>query len=120
VNATVAKNQTFWFDRIEYIPSTSLSLSNKTIMVTSPDPAMQFATGWNDYAEIGNWTQTPGSVFAMNFYGMRIELICLFAYVDVVLQELHSAGMATYLPNGAEIRQRLHGRSTIMQLKFLS
>lgn len=70
VNATVAKSQTFWFDRIEYVPSSSVSLANKTITVDSPDPAMQFGNGWNDYAEIGNWTQTQNAVFAINFIGM--------------------------------------------------
>ena len=33
VNATVAKSQTFWFDRIEYVPSSSVSLANETILV---------------------------------------------------------------------------------------
>jgi hypothetical protein len=70
VNATVARSQTFWFDRIEYLPSTSVSLANRTVMLTSVDPAIQYASGWRDYANIGNWTQTAGSVFALNFYGM--------------------------------------------------
>lgn len=70
VNATVTESQTFWFDRIEYTPSTSVSLANKTILLNNLDPAIQFSTGWNDYAEIGNWTQTQGSLVALNFYGM--------------------------------------------------
>ena len=70
VNVTVTNNQTFWFDRIEYVPSPGVSLANKVISVDSPDPAMKFSDGWIDYVQIGNWTQTLNAVFAMNFYGM--------------------------------------------------
>jgi len=71
VNATVARNQTFWFDRIEYAPSTSASLANKTVMLTSVDPAIQYGPGWSSYANIGNWTQRQGGLFALNFYGTQ-------------------------------------------------
>ena len=70
VNATVGNNQTFWFDRIEYAPSSSVSLANKTILVKNTDSAMQFSNGWDDYLGIGNWTQTQNAIFATNFYGM--------------------------------------------------
>jgi hypothetical protein len=71
VNATVARNQTFWLDRFEYVPSTSVSLANRTIMLTSTDPAIQFGSGWNNYANIGNWTQRHGALFALDFYGTK-------------------------------------------------
>lgn len=70
VNITVTTGQTFWFDRIDYLPSTSVSLANKTIMLTSVDPAIQYGAGWHAYEEIGNWTQTQGAFLALDFYGM--------------------------------------------------
>jgi hypothetical protein len=40
VDATPAGNQTFWFDRIEYVPSLEVSLEQKAIRVLKYDPAM--------------------------------------------------------------------------------
>jgi hypothetical protein len=40
VNATPAADQTFWLDRIEYVPSLEVSLEQKAIRVLPLDPAM--------------------------------------------------------------------------------
>src|SRR6266498_1272642 len=70
VNATVAKSQTFWFDYIGYLPSKSVSLANKTIMLINVDSAIHYGSGWNAYGNIANWTQTQGDLVTLNFYGM--------------------------------------------------
>ena len=70
VNVTVAKDQPFWFDRIEYLPSTSVSLANKTMLLNSADPAIQFGNGWQQYVEVGKLTNMPDAMVALNFRGM--------------------------------------------------
>ena len=64
VNATPTNNQTFWFDRIEYAPSSSAPLENKSILLNCSDPAIQYGSGWIDYA-----TSINNSTFVLNFYG---------------------------------------------------
>ncbi len=70
VKATVLRNQTFWFDRIEYVPSPNLSLANETILIHHSDPRLQFGTGWGRYGEFAMGTSQRGAVFVFNFYGM--------------------------------------------------
>ena len=71
VNATVAKSQTFWFDYIRYLPSKSVSLANKMIMLNNIDPEIQYGgTGWNSFTSLANWTQTQGAFVTLNFYGV--------------------------------------------------
>ena len=64
VSATVGGNQTFWFDKIQYIPSASVSLENKFIQLDQKDPAILYGSGWSSYQ-----TQTTGSLLVCNFYG---------------------------------------------------
>lgn len=64
VNATVGENQTFWFDKIQYIPSASVSLENKTIQLDSSDPAILYGSGWS-----ASETQTNGAQVGCNFFG---------------------------------------------------
>jgi hypothetical protein len=46
LNAT-GREKTFWFDRIEYAPSATVPLENKTISVSGPgDEAFHFSAGW--------------------------------------------------------------------------
>ena len=45
VNATPASNQTFWLDRIEYVPSQQVSLEQKAIRVTPWDSALVGSKG---------------------------------------------------------------------------
>ncbi len=70
VNVTVAENQPFWLDRIEYLPSTSVSHANKTILLQNTDPAILFGNGWLPYVEVGNLTNTQGAMVECNFRGM--------------------------------------------------
>jgi len=70
VNATISTGRTFWFDRIEYAPSTRLSLSNKAIRVDNSDPELQYGPGWSSFGGVANGTQRSGSIFTFNFYGM--------------------------------------------------
>jgi len=68
VNATVSKNQTFWFDAIQYVPSASVPLALKAILVDSDDEALQYGNGWR-VLSTANTTEKTGSVLNFEFYG---------------------------------------------------
>ena len=70
VNATVLKNQTFWIDNIQYVPSASVSLNQKAIVVDNLDPQLQYGQGWQALGGTANMTTVPGSIFLYNFIGM--------------------------------------------------
>ena len=65
LNATAGANQTFWFDKIQYVPSASVSLENQTIQFDSADPSIVYGAGWS-----GAQTQTTGSQIGCRFYGI--------------------------------------------------
>jgi len=69
VNATVANKQTFWFDRIQYVPSAGMSLASKAILVDSGDKALQYGTGWGALGGTANSTSRTGSAFSFEFDG---------------------------------------------------
>jgi len=64
VNATAGENQTFWLDKIQYLPSASVSLENKKIQLDISDPAILYGSGWSGYG-----TQTYGAQLGCIFYG---------------------------------------------------
>jgi len=65
VTTTVTRQQTFWFDQIEYVPPLGVSLEDKTVMVsTYQDPAFQYSSGW-----INGVTTIRGSSVSFDFVG---------------------------------------------------
>jgi hypothetical protein len=88
VNATVAKEQTFWFDDIQYTPSASVSLEDAAVMVDSLDSQLQYGTGWQALGSTANMTTQTNSIFtsllislvrrefcfACNFFDGRIQV----------------------------------------------
>jgi hypothetical protein len=68
-NVKVLHQQTFWFDRIHYVPSSNVPLDNATVMVDSTDPAVQYSSGWTELNGIVNLTQTAGSTVTYEFFG---------------------------------------------------
>lgn len=77
VNATVLKNQTFWFDDIQYVPSASVPLGQAAIMVDNLDPQLQYGAGWQALGNSANMTTVPGSIFTYDFIGMQMQIISL-------------------------------------------
>ena len=69
MNVTVLHDQTFWFDQIQYLPSSKVSLDNSTVRVDSSDPAVQYGSGWTELDGIVNLTQTTGSTVTYDFIG---------------------------------------------------
>ncbi|KAF8802798.1 hypothetical protein BYT27DRAFT_7111408 [Phlegmacium glaucopus] len=72
VDVTVLKNQTFWFDRIQYVPSPSVSLDKAAIVVDSSDPQLQYGQGWQVWY-YANITTVAGSTFTFNFIGVSLS-----------------------------------------------
>ncbi|KAF9524783.1 hypothetical protein CPB83DRAFT_909679 [Crepidotus variabilis] len=73
VNVTVAKKQTFWFDRIQYTPSPSASIENSIIYIENSDPELQYGPGWGALGGTANLTQTKGSLFEFEFTGVSLS-----------------------------------------------
>ncbi|KAF8150202.1 hypothetical protein B0H34DRAFT_732997 [Crassisporium funariophilum] len=72
VNATVRREQTFWFDRIQYIPSAGVSLDQSIIYVDSSDSQINFGSGWSGLRGIANATSTPGTRLTFDFTGVSV------------------------------------------------
>ena len=68
MNVTVLQ-QSFWFDQIQYLPSSNVSLDNSTVYVDSSDPAVKYSSGWTELNGIVNLTQTAGSTVTYEFFG---------------------------------------------------
>lgn len=80
VNATVLKKQTFWLDYIEYLPSASVPLDGKAILIDNLDPQVEaaFGSGWGALGGTANETGQTNSVFTFNFTGKYPSVIFLF------------------------------------------
>lgn len=72
VNTTILKNQTFWFDNIQYLPSASVPLNEAVIMVDHLDSQIQYGAGWQALGSTANMTLVAGSTFNFNFTGMQL------------------------------------------------
>ena len=75
------ENQTFWFDNIQYLPSTSVPLDQAAIIVDNLDSQLQYGTGWGPLVEGAvdvhvNITAVAGSVFHFDFIGMQTDYCC--------------------------------------------
>ena len=68
VNVTVLHEQTFWFDELQYLPSSNVSLYNSTVIVYSSDSAVQYSSGWTELNGNVNLTQTAGSTLRFQFF----------------------------------------------------
>ena len=82
IQTAVARNQTFWFDRIEYRPSPSLSLENQTIRVPYSDATIQYGNGWGNFGDFAKGTQRNGAVMTFNFYGMTLILSSILSWLE--------------------------------------
>ncbi|KAF8797652.1 hypothetical protein BYT27DRAFT_7265536 [Phlegmacium glaucopus] len=72
VNATVLKNQPFWIDNIQYVPSTSVSLDQAVVVVDNLDPQLQYGPGWQGFV-FTNMTTFAGSMLTFNFIGVSLS-----------------------------------------------
>jgi hypothetical protein len=61
--------KTFWLDQIRYIPSPTLLLDNRTIMIDNTDPAVQFDANWSKLGGTANITTKQNSIAQVQFIG---------------------------------------------------
>ena len=74
LRATVSQN-TFWFDRILYSPSSSVNLDSSLIMVDAGDSAVHYSSGWQDMRDIGQLTLQGGAKVTVDFSGEYLVLL---------------------------------------------
>jgi hypothetical protein len=72
--------RTFWFDRLQYTPSPSLSLDSAVLVVDNHDPGILFDSKWGALGGSANMTQTSGSTATFLFTGMYLCLISLLGF----------------------------------------
>ncbi|KAJ3558507.1 hypothetical protein NP233_g11497 [Leucocoprinus birnbaumii] len=63
---------TFWFDSIRYIPSPTVSLTNKSILVDNTDPMVQLDRKWIILDDIATMTATNDSSAMVTFTGSSL------------------------------------------------
>ncbi|KAJ3515507.1 hypothetical protein NLJ89_g1716 [Agrocybe chaxingu] len=95
VNATVNREQTFWFDAIHYVPSPSASLDKAEILLDNRDPALGYGPQWQSLGATANMTTRQGSIFDFDFYGVSLSW---YGFIPTELP--HDATTATYSVDG--------------------
>jgi hypothetical protein len=71
VKTNVSNQQTFWFDQIQYNPSTSVSLNQSVLRIDSSDPVIQYSSGWQSLVQLINtsYTQITAASLTYQFTG---------------------------------------------------
>ncbi|KAF8808392.1 hypothetical protein BYT27DRAFT_7337774 [Phlegmacium glaucopus] len=75
VKVKVAHQNTFWFDQIQYLPSSSASLDQSLVRIDSSDSAVQYSSGWQGFGGIVDLTQTTGSTVTYSFSGTSLTFV---------------------------------------------
>lgn len=78
LNASVANQQTFWFDYIEYVPTT-IPVDQAPLLVYPGDSQFQYGAGWGPILfPGGNLTGQNGSTFSFQFSGASLTWFGLY------------------------------------------
>ncbi|KAF8808393.1 hypothetical protein BYT27DRAFT_7337775 [Phlegmacium glaucopus] len=75
VKAKVSNQKTFWFDQIQYLPSSNVSLDESIVRINSNDPDIQYSSGWKELNGVVNLTQTTGSTITYVFTGVSLSFV---------------------------------------------
>jgi len=69
-----------WFDQIQYLPSSNVSLDQSIVRVDSSDSAIRYSSGWmeDSPSKSVNYTQTAGSTVTYEFSGSQTVEFCSF------------------------------------------
>ncbi|PPQ97527.1 hypothetical protein CVT26_006530 [Gymnopilus dilepis] len=97
VNATVTSGHTFWFDSIQYVPSASDNLSQKSVLVDNHDSSLQFGSGWAALGGTANLTSVPNSIFTYEFTGTSLSW---YGFIPTELP--HEQATASYTIDGGQ------------------
>ena len=69
LRATVRNQYIFWFDRIEYSPSSSANLDSSLITINARDLAVTYGPGWQDLRNVGKMTLQQEANATVEFSG---------------------------------------------------
>ncbi|KIJ32452.1 hypothetical protein M422DRAFT_184512, partial [Sphaerobolus stellatus SS14] len=69
--------QQFYFDYIGYFPSSTVSLSSKTLNVDHLDPAIQYGAGWQALGSTADMTSVAGTELTFEFIGTSLSWLGL-------------------------------------------
>ncbi|KAF5344757.1 hypothetical protein D9756_011069 [Leucocoprinus leucothites] len=92
-----SSSQTFWLDQIRYIPSPTLPLDKKTILIQNADPAIQYDSQWRSRTWYDNMTNTQGSVAQVTFIGTSISW-----YAITPTEFAHNGSQGSWAMDGGE------------------
>lgn len=73
LRAIVDANQTFWFDRIQYLPTPGFPVTNVTTAVWSSDSEPKYDSSWTYKENTCRMTTQYGSMATFDFYGVYSE-----------------------------------------------
>lgn len=68
VAVTVSNQETFWFDYIQYLPTSSVSLANSALSIDFTDSQIQYGAGWSSN-NLGSSTSQNGATLSFQFTG---------------------------------------------------
>ncbi|PPR02071.1 hypothetical protein CVT24_011170 [Panaeolus cyanescens] len=93
VNVTVKQSQTFYFDRLTYLPSSTVRRDDKVIAIENFDPELIYDSHWEPWGPglLANITQQPGSKVTFYFSGISLKWISYVPY-----QKPHRPASGTY------------------------
>ncbi|KAF5344752.1 hypothetical protein D9756_011074 [Leucocoprinus leucothites] len=98
IDVTVqSPNHTFWLDQIRFIPSPTLPLDNKTILIENTDPAVQFDAKWEAMGATANITTVLGSAAWVTFIGTSISW-----YAFIPTERPHNESRGSWSMDGGE------------------
>lgn len=109
VNAIVADGEMFWFDRVIYTPSVSVSLSNQAMFIDNHNTQIQYGAGWRIDGGSANITNQAGTKFTYEFDGISSDQGFLIghAILNKITQVPRYVGLAML-----EVAHRQHPRRT--------
>ncbi|KAK1227534.1 hypothetical protein PQX77_009441 [Marasmius sp. AFHP31] len=77
VNIENPDTQTWWLDKVEYVPLPTANLANEVLKIDGSDPSMRYDNGtgnWRSIAGLFNGTGTTGASMNFQFNGTSVSL----------------------------------------------
>ncbi|KAF9447284.1 hypothetical protein P691DRAFT_731767 [Macrolepiota fuliginosa MF-IS2] len=71
----VSPDHTFWVDQIRYVPSPTLPLDNKVILLDNTDPAIKLDSQWSALGGTANMTTHTNSIALVDFIGTSVSWV---------------------------------------------
>jgi len=96
VRVTVSNQETFWFDYIQYLPTSSVSLANAALLIDFTNSQIQYGSGWSPN-NLGSSTSQNGATLSFQFTGGHLFDFLRAADLDPLLERRYFLDMARIL-----------------------